>query len=92
MINFLKELLYVVLTQKEVVQSPPPDIHNDIFSPSTNEIMTLTEELVDVVDPIPIQLEHSPWIEVFYSDSKDIKDVLFGNECLDVEILQVWCM
>lgn len=61
-INCLKELLYVVLAQKEVVQSPPPDIHNDTFSPFTNEVRTLSEQLVDVVDLISVQLEHCPWI------------------------------
>lgn len=71
--------------------TPPPDIHNDIFSPSANEVRTLSEILVDVVDLIPIQLEHCPRIEAFYFDPKDIRDFLFEKKWLDVGILQVWC-
>lgn len=91
MINCLKELLYAVLAQNKVIQSLPLDIHNDIFAPSANEIRTLVEELVDAVNQTPIQLEHCPLTELFYSYHKDIIDFLFGNEWLDVGILQVWC-
>lgn len=50
----------MVLAQKEFVQSPPPDIHNDIFFPFANEVRTLVEQLVDAINLILIQLEHCP--------------------------------
>lgn len=58
------------------------------MTPLANEIRTLFKQIMDVEDLILIHLEHCPQIDVLYSDPKDIMDFLFGNDWLDVGILQ----
>lgn len=65
------------------------DIYNEILVPYEDSIKQVVCHIMDNKQLVPLQLDHDRELEVFYVDHKDIRNFIYGNECLDLGILHV---
>lgn len=65
------------------------EIHNELLAPSEQSYTKMLCHLINNKNPNSLELEHDPELEFFYVDPKDIKDMVVGNQWLDLGLLHI---